>query len=111
MDLPGGRGPPDISSGTATHKKVKILVQCTNRQRTGETQFAANTGGLRKGSLTFWKLQPPNLIPSLLALRAGTRKTLAYSLLARIAAQIATPPGSSGKAGRFEQGNVAGRWA
>jgi len=79
--------------------------------QTSETQFAANTGGLRKGSLTFWKLQPPNLIPSLLALRAGTRKTFAYSLLARIAAQIATPPGSSGKAGRFEQGNVAGRWA
>ena len=69
---------PDVDS-LIVHRtiKVKNLVRCTI------LGISENTGNLRKGCLTFWKLGAPNLIPGLLQLPTGRQKPFVDSVLAR----------------------------
>jgi hypothetical protein len=68
-----------------------------------------NTGSRRKGSLTLWKLTPPNLIPNARLELDEQQKTFAYSLLARIQTPNAlerknTPAGLRVRAGKHLSG-------
>src|SRR5271165_2721855 len=79
-------------------------------------RFAANPGNLRKGSLIFWQLGPPNLIPGLAHLPPGSQKLFLNSILARKAARSGSPAqkhlrigGSSGRRSRSVGHNFASR--
>ena len=70
--------------------------------------LAPNTGGLRNGSLSFWKLAPPNLIPGLVRLPTDSLKAVCEQHLSQNSDLIGRPGRAYNLAKRFEQGNVTG---
>jgi hypothetical protein len=65
-----------------------------------------------KGLLSFWKLQPTNLIPGLSGFRQAAEKLFAHSLLDGTAVQPAGGPGMSApEVGHHEQETTPSGWA
>jgi hypothetical protein len=58
---------------TALHKKSTGICAM---HKTSSQKFGRNPGGLRNGSLMFWKLTPPNLVDGLVRLPANAEKHL-----------------------------------
>jgi hypothetical protein len=70
--------------------------------------LAPNTGGLRNGSLSFWKLAPPNLIPGLVRLPTDSLKAVCEQHLSQNSDLIGRPGGNCGLVSGLEQGNIPG---
>ena len=71
-------------------------------------RLAPNTGVLRNGSLIFWKLAPPNLIPGLVRLPTDGLKAVCEQHLSQNSDLIGQPGRTDIPAKRIEQANVTG---
>jgi hypothetical protein len=67
-----------------------------------------NTGNIRKGSLIFWKLDRPNLIPELFRFHHGRKKLLLDNILAGRMTGTPTFAQKLRRFGGLNQGKIAG---
>jgi hypothetical protein len=88
---------------SAAHNEVKEY--CATHKYIG---LAPNTGGLRNGSLSFWKLAPPNLIPGLVRLPANSMKAVCEQHLSQNSELIGQPGRNCSLVRGFERADIAG---
>jgi hypothetical protein len=88
---------------SAPHNEVK--EHCATHKYMG---LAPNTGGLRNGSLIFWKLAPPNLIPGLVRLPTDSLKGVCEQHLSQNSDLIGQPGRNCSLVKGCEQGNIPG---